>query len=61
MVDDKPISQSDLKNIQDERLIYDNLIVQSGLNKSKKIPTTIDKTSQEMKDRLGLIVGEIEA
>ena len=36
MVDDKPISQSDLKNIQDERLIYDNLIVQSGLNKSKK-------------------------
>ena len=61
MVDDKPISQSDLKNINNERLIYDNLIVQSGLNKSKKIPTTIEQTSQEMKDRLGLIVGEIEA
>ena len=61
MVDDKPISQTDLKNIQDERLIYDNLIVQSGLNKSKKIPTTIEQTSQEMKNRLGLIVGEIEA
>ena len=61
MIDDKPISQSDLKNINDERLIYDNLIVQSGLNKSKKIPTTIEKTSQEMKNRLGLLVGEIEA
>ena len=61
MIDDKPISQTDLKNIKDERLIYDNLIVQSGLNKSKKIPTTIEQTSQEMKDRLGLIVGEIEA
>ena len=61
MIDDKPISQSDLKNINNERLIYDNLIVQSGLNKSKKIPTTIEQTSQEMKDRLGLIVGEIEA
>ena len=61
MVDDKPISQSDLRNINNERLIYDNLIVQSGLNKSKKIPTTIEQTSQEMKDRLGLIVGEIEA
>ena len=36
MIDDKPISQSDLKNINNERLIYDNLIVQSGLSKSKK-------------------------
>jgi hypothetical protein len=61
MIDDKPITQSDLKNIKDERLIYDNLIVQSGLNKSKKIPTTIEQTSQEMKNRLGLLVGEIEA
>jgi len=61
MVDDKPISQSDLKNINNERLIYDNLIVQSGLHKSKKILTTIEQTSQEMKDRLGSIVGEIEA
>jgi hypothetical protein len=61
MFDNKPITQSDLKNIKDELMIYDNLIVQSGLNKSKKIPTTIEQTSQEMKDRLGLIVGEIEA
>jgi hypothetical protein len=61
MIDDKPITQSDLKNINNERLIYDNLIVQSGLHKSKKIPTTIEQTSQEMKDRLGLLVGEIEA
>lgn len=61
MIDDKPISQSDLKNIKDERLLYDNLIVQSGLHKSKSIPTTIEQTSQEMKNRLGLIVGEIEA
>ena len=61
MIDEKPITQSDLKNINNERLIYDNLIVQSGLHKSKKIPTTIEQTSQEMKDRLGLLVGEIEA
>ena len=54
MRDDKPISQSDLKYINNERLIYDNLIVESRLNKSKKIPTTIEQTSEEMKDRLGL-------
>ena len=61
MFESKPITQSDLKNIKDERLLYDNLIVQSGLHKSKSIPTTIEQTSQEMKNRLGLIVGEIEA
>ena len=61
MFENKPITQSDIKNIKDERLLYDNLIVQSGLHKSKSIPTTIDQTSQEMKNRLGLIVGEIEA
>jgi hypothetical protein len=61
MFENKPITQSDLKNIKDERLLYDNLIVQSGLHKSKSIPTTIEQTSQEMKNRLGLIVGEIEA
>ena len=61
MFENKPVTQSDLKNIKDERLLYDNLIVQSGLHKSKSIPTTIEQTSQEMKNRLGLIVGEIEA
>ena len=61
MFDNKPITQTDLKNIKDERLLYDNLIVQSGLHKSKSIPTTIEQTSQEMKNKLGLIVGEIEA
>jgi hypothetical protein len=61
MFEGKPVTQSDLKNIKDERLLYDNLIVQSGLHKSKSIPTTIEQTSQEMKNRLGLIVGEIEA
>ena len=61
MFENKPITQSDLKNIKDERLLYDNLIVQSGLHKSKSIPTTIEQTSQEMKNRLGLITGEIEA
>jgi hypothetical protein len=61
MIDGKPITQSDLKNIKDERILYDNLIVQSGLHKSKSIPTTIEQTSIEMKNRLGLIVGEIEA
>jgi hypothetical protein len=61
MFENKQVTQSDLKNIKDERLLYDNLIVQSGLHKSKSIPTTIEQTSQEMKNRLGLIVGEIEA
>jgi len=61
MFENKQVTQSDLKNIKDERLLYDNLIVQSGLHKSKSIPTTIEQTSQEMKNRLGLIVGQIEA
>ena len=61
MFDNKPITQSDLKNIKDEQMIYDNLIVQSGLHKSNKIPTTIEQTSEQMKNRLGLITGEIEA
>ena len=61
MFDNKPITQSDLKNIKDELMIYDNLIVQSGLHKSNKIPTTIEQTSEQMKHRLGLITGEIEA
>ena len=61
MFDNKPITQSDLKNIKDEMQIYDNLIVQSGLHKSNKIPTTIEQTSEQMKNRLGLLTGEIEA
>ena len=61
MFEDKPITQSDLKNIKDELMLYDNLIVQSGLHKSKKIPTNIEQTSEQMKNRLGLITGEIEA
>ncbi len=61
MFDDKPITQSDLKNIKDEQMLYDNLIVQSGLHKLKKIPTNIEQTSEQMKNRLGLITGEIEA
>ena len=61
MFDDKPITQSDLRNIKDEQMLYDNLIVQSGLHKLKKIPTNIEQTSEQMKNRLGLITGEIEA
>jgi hypothetical protein len=61
MFENKPITQSDLKNIKDEIMLYDNLIVQSGLHKSKKIPTNIEQTSEQMKNRLGLITGEIEA
>jgi len=61
MFENKPITQSDLKNIKDEQMIYDNLIVQSGLHKLKKIPTNIEQTSEQMKNRLGLITGEIEA
>ena len=61
MFDDKPITQSDLKNIKYEQMLYDNLIVQSGLQKLKKIPTNIEQTREQMKNRLGLITGEIEA
>jgi hypothetical protein len=61
MFDDKSITQSDLRNIKDEQMLYDNLIVQSGLHKLKKIPTNIEQTSEQMKNRLGLLTGEIEA
>jgi hypothetical protein len=61
MFENKPVTQYDLKNIKDEQMLYDNLIVQSGLHKSRKIPTNIEQTSEQMKNRLGLITGEIEA
>jgi len=61
MFENKPITQSDLKNIKDEQMTYDTLIVQSGLHKLRKIPTNIEQTSEQMKNRLGLITGEIEA
>ena len=61
ILEDRPITKTDLKNIHDERILYDNLIVQSGIHKSKNIPTTIEDTAPEMKNRLGLITGEIEA
>ena len=61
LFENKQITQTDLKNIKDELMLYDNLIVQSGLHKSKKIPTNIEQTSEQMKNRLGLITGEIEA
>jgi hypothetical protein len=61
MFENKPITQSDLRNIKDEQMLYDNLIVQSGLHKLKKIPTNIEQTTEQMKNRLGLITGEIEA
>jgi hypothetical protein len=61
ILENKTITKTDLKNIHSERMIYDNLIVLSGIHKSKSIPTTIEDTAPEMKNRLGLIVGEIEA
>ena len=61
ILEDRPITKTDLKNIHSERILYDNLIVQSGIHKSKNIPTTIEDTVPEMKNRLGLITGEIEA
>jgi hypothetical protein len=61
MFNNKSVTQSDLKNIKDELQIYDNLVVQSGLHKSNLIPTTIEQTSEQMKKRLGLLTGEIEA
>jgi hypothetical protein len=61
ILENRPITKTDLKNIHSERILYDNLIVQSGIHKSKNIPTTIEDTVPEMKNRLGLITGEIEA
>jgi hypothetical protein len=61
ILENKNITKTDLKNIHSERMLYDNLIVQSGIHKSKQIPTTIEDTAPEMKNRLGLITGEIEA
>jgi hypothetical protein len=61
ILENKTITKTDLKNIHSERILYDNLIVLSGIHKSKSIPTTIEDTAPEMKNRLGLIVGEIEA
>ncbi len=61
ILENKTITKSDLKNIHSERILYDNLIVLSGIHKSKSIPTTIEDIAPEIKNRLGLIVGEIEA
>jgi hypothetical protein len=61
ILENRNITKTDLKNIHSERILYDNLIVQSGIHKSKNIPTTIEDTAPEMKNRLGLITGEIEA
>ena len=61
ILENKNITKTDLKNIHSERILYDNLIVQSGIHKSKSIPTTIEDTAPEMKNRLGLLTGEIEA
>ena len=61
ILENKNITKTDLKNIQGERILYDNLKVQSGIHKSKNIPTTIEDIAPEMKYRSGLITGEIEA
>ena len=61
ILENKNITKTDLKNIHSERILYGNLIVQSGIHKSKQIPTTIEDTAPEMKNRLGLLTGEIEA
>ena len=61
ILENKPITKTDFKNIHDQKILYENLIVLSGIHKSKSIPTTIEDTAPEMKNRLGLIVGEIEA
>jgi len=53
MFENKSITQSDLRNIKDEQMLYNNLIDQSGLHKSKKIPTNIEQTSEQMNNRLG--------
>jgi hypothetical protein len=60
ILENKNITKTDLKNIHSERMLYDNLIVQSGIHKSKQIPTTIEDTAPEMKNKLGLTTGEIE-
>ena len=61
ILENKNVTKTDLKNIHSERILYDNLIVQSGMHKSRQILTTIEDTAPEMKNRLGLLTGEIEA
>jgi hypothetical protein len=47
LFENKPITQSDLKNIKDEQMLYDNLIVQSGLHKSKRYQQTLNKQANK--------------
>jgi hypothetical protein len=61
ILENKNVTKTDLKNIHSERILYDNLIVQSGMHKSRQILTTIEDTAPEMKNRLDLLTGEIEA
>jgi hypothetical protein len=54
------ITKANIKDLSNnEKILYDNLIMQSGLHKTQ--PHTIDESAQQMKKRVDLIVGEIQA
>ena len=60
IIDGKAITKTNIKDLSNkEKILYDNLIMQSGLHKTQ--PHTIDDSSQQLKKRLELVVGEIEA
>ena len=60
IINGKAITKANIKDLSNnEKILYDNLIMQSGLHKTQ--PHTIDESSQQMKKRVDLIVGEIQA
>ena len=60
IINGTPITKTNIKNLSNnEKILYDNLMMQSGLHKTQ--PHTIDESSQQMKKRVDLIVGEIQA
>ena len=60
IINGKSITKANIKDLSNnEKMLYDNLIMQSGLHKTQ--PHTIDESSQQMKKRVDLIVGEIQA
>ena len=60
IINGSSVSKSNVKDLSNnEKILYDNLMMQSGFHKTQ--PHTIDESSQQMKKRVDLIVGEIQA
>jgi len=60
LIENSPITKSDLNFLKpEERVIYDKLLVLSGLHKT--VSNTFEETIEEMKQRLRLIEGQLSA